>query len=293
MMDYDRTLGSKAFDWLNRLLMVAIIFITLYPFYFITIVSLSNGNAVLRGDVRFWPVQPTLESYKLVFENKAVPVSLGNSVQYTVIGTIINMIMTILCAYPLARPKFSGNTFFTWVVSLTMFFSGGMIPLYLLVLNLGLINSMWALVLPPAINVWNMFIMRTAFQSVPEELYEAAVLDGANDLQTLWEIILPLSKPVLATLVMFYAVGQWNEFFNALMYIDDRMKYPIQLVLRNVVILGRFEQTNELSGGSDFAAIEQTLRYATIMVSTLPILAVYPFVQRYFVKGVMIGAIKG
>ena len=293
MMDYDRTLGSKAFDWLNRLLMVAIIFITLYPFYFITIVSLSNGNAVLRGDVRFWPVQPTLESYKLVFENKAVPVSLGNSVQYTVIGTIINMIMTILCAYPLARPKFSGNTFFTWVVSLTMFFSGGMIPLYLLVLNLGLINSMWALVLPPAINVWNMFIMRTAFQSVPEELYEAAVLDGANDLQTLWEIILPLSKPVLATLVMFYAVGQWTEFFNALMYIDDRMKYPIQLVLRNVVILGRFEQTNELSGGSDFAAIEQTLRYATIMVSTLPILAVYPFVQRYFVKGVMIGAIKG
>ena len=293
MMDYDRTLGSKIFDWANRLLMIGIIFITLYPFYFITIVSLSNGNAVLRGDVSFWPIGFTLESYKLVFDNPAVPTSLSNSVLYTVVGTIINLFMTVLCAYPLARPKFSGKTFFTWVVSMTMFFSGGLIPLYLLVLNLGIYNSIWALVLPGAINVWNMFIMRTSFQSIPEELYEAAILDGANDLQTLYYMVLPLSMPVIATLLMFYAVGHWNEFFNALIYLDDRAKFPIQLILRNVVILGNFEQTNELSGGSDFAAIEQTLRYATIMVSTLPILAVYPFVQRYFVKGVMIGAIKG
>ncbi len=293
MIDYDRTLSSRIFDWFNRFLMILIVFVTLYPFYYITIVSLSNGNAVMRGDVHFWPIQPTLESYKLVFDNPAVPTSLRNSVLYTVVGTIINMIMTVLCAYPLARPKFSGRTFFTWVVSMTMFFSGGLIPLYLLVLNLGIYNSMWALVLPGAINVWNMFIMRTSFQSIPEELYEAAVFDGANDLQTLIHMVLPLSMPVIATLLMFYAVGHWNEFFNALIYLDDRAKYPIQLILRNVVILGRFDQTNELSGGSDFAAVEQTLRYATIMVSTLPILAVYPFVQRYFVKGVMIGAIKG
>jgi putative aldouronate transport system permease protein len=138
-----------------------------------------------------------------------------------------------------------------------------------------------------------MFIMRTSFQSIPEELYEASVLDGANDLQTLFRVVLPLSKAVLATLLLFYAVAHWNDFFNALIYIDSRDKYPVQLMLRNVVTLGRFDQTNELSGGSDFAAVEQTLRYATIMVSTLPILAVYPFVQRYFVKGVMIGAIKG
>jgi len=292
-MDYDRTLSSKIFDWFNRLLLVLIIFATLYPFYYITIVSLSNGNAVMRGDVHFWPIQPTLESYKLVFDNPAVATSLMNSVIYTTVGTIINMIMTVLCAYPLARPKFSGRIFFTWVVSMTMFFSGGLIPLYLLVLNLGIYNSIWALVLPGAINVWNMFIMRTSFQSIPDELYEAAVLDGANDLQTLVHLVLPLSMPVIATLLMFYAVGHWNEFFNALIFLDDRVKYPIQLILRNVVILGNFDQTNELSGGSDFAAVEQTLRYATIMVSTLPILAVYPFVQRYFVKGVMIGAIKG
>jgi putative aldouronate transport system permease protein len=272
--------------------MILIIFATLYPFYYITIVSLSNGNAVLRDEVRFWPVGFTLESYKLVFENPAMSKSLLNSVLYTTVGTIINLIMTALCAYPLARPKFSGRIFFTWVVSLTMFFSGGLIPLYLVVLQLGIRNTMWALVLPVAINVWNMFIMRTSFQGIPEEIYEAATLDGANDLQTLFQVVLPLAKPVLATLLMFYAVGHWNEFFNALIYLDDRNKFPVQLVLRNVVILGRFDQTNELSGGSDFAAIEQTLRYATIMVSTLPILAVYPFVQRYFVKGVMVGAIK-
>jgi putative aldouronate transport system permease protein len=293
MIDYDRTLGSKVFDWSNRILMVLIIFATLYPFYYITIVSLSNGNAVLRNEVRFLPVGFTLESYRLVFENPSMAKSLLNSTMYTIVGTAINLLMTILCAYPLARAKFSGKRFFTWMVTMTMFFSGGMIPLYLLVLQLGIRDSIWALVLPPAINVWNMFIMRTSFQSIPEELYEASVLDGANDLQTLFRVVLPLSKAVLATLLLFYAVAHWNDFFNALIYIDSRDKYPVQLMLRNVVTLGRFDQTNELSGGSDFAAVEQTLRYATIMVSTLPILAVYPFVQRYFVKGVMIGAIKG
>ena len=222
-----------------------------------------------------------------------MPLSLRNSLVYTTLGTLINLVMTTLCAYPLARPRFSGRKLFTWVVTLTMFFSGGLIPLYLLVMQLGLINNMWALLLPGAINVWNMFILRTSFQQIPEELYEAALMDGANDFQTLIRVALPLSKAVLATLLMFYAVAHWNDFFNALIFLNDRAKYPIQLVMRNIVILGRFEQTNELAGGSDFAVIEQTLKYATIMVSTIPILLVYPFVQRYFVKGVMIGAIKG
>jgi putative aldouronate transport system permease protein len=292
-MDYDKTFGSRLFDKINILLMLLVIVATLYPFYYITVVSLSNGNAVLRGEVRLWPVGFTWDSYKLVFENPAVPLSLRNSLLYTTLGTLINLIMTTLCAFPLARPRFSGRTFFTWVVTITMFFSGGLIPLYLLVMQLGLINNMWALLLPGAINVWNMFILRTSFQGIPEEIYEAARMDGANDLQTLIRIALPLSKPVLATLLLFYAVAQWNDFFNALIFLNDRAKYPIQLVMRNIVILGRFEQTNELAGGSDFAVIEQTLKYATIMVSTIPILLVYPFVQKYFVKGVMIGAIKG
>lgn len=292
-MVYEKSASSRLLDTLITLIMILVVLATLYPFYYLTIVSLSHGNAVLRGDVRLWPVGLTLESYALVFHDPAVPRSLMNSVRYTAVGTLINLVMTSLCAYPLARPRFSGRKVLTWVVSLTMFFSGGLIPLYLVVMQLGIKNSMWALVLPWAINVWNMFILRTGFQQIPEEVYEAATIDGANDLQTMVQVILPLSKPVLATLLMFYAVGHWNEFFNALIFLDDRNLYPIQLVMRNIVILGQFEQTNQLGAAADFAVVEQTLRYATIMVSTLPILAVYPFVQKYFVRGVMIGAIKG
>ena len=192
MVDYDKTLGSRIFDKINIILLFLVILVTLYPFYYITIVSLSNGNAVLRGEVSLWPVGFTLDSYKLVFQNPAVPLSLRNSLVYTTLGTLINLGMTTLCAYPLARPRFSGRKVFTWVVTLTMFFSGGLIPLYLLIMQLGLINNMWALLLPGAINVWNMFIMRTSFQQIPEELYEAALIDGANDLQTLIRIVLPV-----------------------------------------------------------------------------------------------------
>lgn len=288
----DKSLGSRLFDALLIAFMLLLVFVTLYPFYHILIVSLSNGNAVLRGEVKFWPVQFTLEAYELVFQDSAIPQALRNSVTYTIVGTAINLIMTALCAYPLARPRFSGRTFFTWMVTLTMFFSGGMIPLYLLIIQLGMIDKIWAIVLPTAINPWNMFIMRTFFQSIHEAIYEAALLDGASEWQILWRIVLPLSMPIFATLLLFYAVAQWNDFFNALIYLNDRAKFPIQLFLRNVVIAGTFQQTAELAGGSEFAVIEQTLKYATIMVSTIPILLVYPFVQRYFVKGVTIGAIK-
>lgn len=293
MIDYDKTFSSRLFDKINIILMALVILATLYPFYYITIISLSNGNAVLRGDVSLWPVGFTLESYRLVFENPAVPRSLWNSVVYTTVGTAINLFMTILCAFPLARRHFSGRVALTWIVTLTMFVSGGLIPLYLLVIRLGIIDSIWALVLPGAINVWYLFILRTAFQGIPEELFEAAKMDGANDFHALFQIALPLSKAVLATLLLFYAVAMWNDFFNGLIFLNDRDKFPIQLVMRNIVILGNMDQTNELGGASDFAAVEQTLKYATIMVSTIPILVVYPFVQRYFVRGVMIGAIKG
>src|SRR5262245_888882 len=180
---------------------------TLYPFYYMTIVSLSDGRAFLRGEVTFWPVGPTLDSYRLVFQGGAIPNGLANSVRYTVIGTAINLVMTVLCAYPLARPRFSGRVVFTWLITVTMFFSGGLIPLYLVVMELGLRNTMWALVLPVAINPWYLFILRTAFQQIPEDLLEAAFVDGANDLQILASIVLPLSKPILATLVLFYAAA--------------------------------------------------------------------------------------
>ncbi len=288
----DKSFGSRLFDAILTVLMLLVIFVTLYPFYHILIVSLSDGNAVLRGEVKLWPVGLTFDTYKLVLKDPKVPRALLNSVMYTSVGTTINLIMTALCAYPLARPRFSGRTFFTWMVTLTMFFSGGLIPLYLLVLQLKLIDTIWAIVLPVAINPWNMFIMRTFFMSIHESIYEASLIDGASELHILWRIVLPLSMPIFATLLLFYAVAHWNDFFNALIFLNSATKLPIQLYLRNVVILGRFDQTNELVGGSGFVVIEQTLRYATIMVSTLPILVVYPFVQKYFVKGVMIGAIK-
>lgn len=289
----DTSFGSRLFDALIISLMVIVVLATLFPFYQIAIISLSNGNAVLRGEVKLFPVGFTLDAYRLVLQDAAIPRALLNSVVYTTVGTILNLAMTILCAYPLARSKFSGKTIFTWMVAFTMLFSGGLIPLYLLIMQLGLLNSMWAVILPTAINPWFMFILRTSFKDIDEAIYEAATIDGANDLQILWNIAIPLAKPALATLLLFYAVAQWNEFFYPLIFLDDRTKYPIQLLMRNIVLLGRFEQTNEIAGGTDFAVIEQTLKYATIMVSTLPILAVYPFVQKYFVKGVMVGAIKG
>jgi len=290
---YDRSIGSRLFDILNIVFMVFVVFATLYPLYYIAIISLSGGNAVLRGEVRFFPVDFTLESYKLVMENASIPRSLLNSVLYTAVGTLVNLTFTALCAYPLSRPHFSGRKVFTLMVTITMLFSGGLIPLYLLVMKLGFLNTIWALVLPAAISPFNMFIMRTYFQGIPEEMYEAAIIDGANDLQILGRIVLPLAKPIMATLLLFYAVGHWNNYFDALIYLDEKSKFPIQLIMRGIVVLGRFEQTNAIDAASDFMIIEKTLKYATIMVSTLPILAVYPFVQKYFVKGVMIGAIKG
>ncbi len=284
--------ASRLFDVFNILLMLGVIFVTVFPFYWMTIVSFSDGNAVIRGDVGLWPVKPTLESYRLIFTDPAIPRSLMNSVLYTTLGTFISLSMTALCAYPLSRTRFCGKGVFTAIIAFTMFFSGGLIPLYLQVVRLGIRDTMWALILPFAINVWYMFIMRTAFKDIHEEIYDAAIVDGANELQIFLRIALPLAKPILATMLLFYAVEYWNDYFNALIFLDDRAKWPIQIILRNIVLLGRFEMQGELAGTSAFLAVEQTLRYATIMVSTLPILVVYPFVQRYFVKGAMIGAIK-
>jgi putative aldouronate transport system permease protein len=173
-----------------------------------------------------------------------------------------------------------------------MFFAGGLIPLYLVVLNLGLLNTMWALVLPVAINTWFMFIMRTYFQGIPESMHESAIIDGANEFSILIRIILPLAKPIMATLLLFYAVQHWNDFFHPLIYIDEKRKWPMTMILRSILLLGQLEATNEMAE-TDYAVIEKNIKYATVMVSTAPILLVYPFVQKYFVKGVMIGAIKG
>ena len=286
--------GSRFFTGLNAFVLILITLITFYPLYYVLITSISNGMMVMQGKVRLYPIGVTFDSYKSITSDPQLFRSLWNSVLYTVVGTLINIIMSCLCAFPLSRRTFSGKKFFTGMIVVTMFFSGGMIPSYLVVKELELMDTMWAIVLPVAINTYNMIIIRTSFQSLPESLFESAQLDGANDFTILFRIALPLSKAVLATMVLFYSVSHWNSYFSAMLYLDSKDKYPLQIILRNKLISGLFSEEASQSGGStSFTVTDSTLRAAVIMFTTLPILVVYPFVQKYFVKGVMIGSLKG
>ncbi len=282
------------FDVCNAALMVLLMVVMIYPFYYVAIVSLSDGKAVMTGKVTFWPANATLDSYKLIFRDNEILVSYWNTIRYTFVGTLINLVMTTLAAYPLSRPRLVGKRFFMMLAMFTMFFSGGIIPMYLQVFRLGLIDTIWAVVLPGAISTYNLIVMRTFFSGIPNSLHESAHIDGANDLQILLRVVLPLSTPILATMTLFYAVGHWNSFFNALLYLNKREMYPLQILLRNMAIMNDSSRfVNETGAASGFLTIEETIRYAVIMAATLPILLVYPFLQKYFVKGVMIGSLKG
>jgi putative aldouronate transport system permease protein len=286
-------LGSRVFDILNYVFLLLVAFITLYPMYYILIVSISGDIFISREMVNFFPRGINWDAYKMVFTNSDIWRSYGNTLIYTGLGVLINIVCTCLCAYPLSRTDFYGRSFFTFLIILTMFVSGGMIPLYLLIYRLKIINTLWAIVLPPAINTYNMIIMRTFFTGIPISLTESAYLDGANDLQILNRIILPLSKPILATLTLFYAVGHWNSFMPALLYLSSKAKYPLQLILRDIVVAG--EVTSQMSGdlvlNVNISAVNY--KYAVIVITVVPILCIYPFLQKHFAKGVMIGAMKG
>ena len=286
--------GSKVFTVINIAVLLLFTVITFYPMYYIAITSVSNGMLVMQGKVNLYPIGLTLDSYKSIMADPQLFRSLWNSVLYTVLGTVINLIMSCLCAFPLSRRTFSGRNFFTGMIVFTMFFGGGMIPLYLVVQDLGLMDTIWAIVLPVAINTYNMIIIRTSFQSLLESLFEFAQLDGANDFTILFRLAIPLSKAVLATMVLFYSVSHWNSYFNAMLYLNSKDKYPLQILLKNKLISGLFSEEASQSGGStNFNVTDSTMRSAIIMFTTLPILIVYPFVQKYFVKGVMIGSLKG
>ena len=293
-MIQDNSFSRKAFNMINVLFLLVLMLVTLYPMYFMFITSISHGLEVMKGNITFLPKNITLDTYRSILHGDLF-MYMKNSIVYTVVGTAINLLMSCLAAYPLSRKGFSGRKFFTTIVTATLFFSGGMIPLYLAVKEFGIMDSIWALVLPGAINTYNMIIIRTTFQALPDSLTESAQLDGANDLVILWKIIIPLSKAVLATMLLFYAVSHWNSYFDAMLYINSKSKYPLQIMLRNMLIGGLFsdETTVAASGAASFSVTDGTLRAAAIIVTTLPILIVYPFVQRHFVKGVMIGSLKG
>lgn len=294
-MNRQTTLGSRLLDGVIIVLLLALVFVTLYPIYYIFIVSISDGSAVNRGDVKWIPHDVTIEAYKIIFKNKDIWHAYGNTLQYTIIGTAINVVLSAMCAFALSRKDMYGRNAFIFMIAFTMFLSGGMIPTYLVIQKLGLIDTMWAIVLPPAINTFNMIIMKTFFEGIPVSLQESAFLDGANDIQILLRIILPLSMPIMATMVLFYAVHHWNSFFPSLLYLNSKDMYPVQVMLRNIVIAGEFaDQQGDIgSAGSSFRVVAANYKYAVIIITIIPILVVYPYLQKYFAKGVMIGALKG
>ncbi|MBQ3669003.1 MAG: carbohydrate ABC transporter permease [Clostridia bacterium] len=286
--------GSKVFDVFNVILMFLFLLVTLYPFWYAIIISLSDGKAVMANRVSIVPIDMTFATYKVVLRDPSIVTGFRNTIIYTVVGTLINLAASSLCAYPLSRSQLPGRGIIMKLIVFTMFFSGGMIPTYLVVNSLGIIDSIWAIVLPGAISTYNMIVMRTFFMGIPESLHEAACLDGASEVQILVRVVLPLSKAILATMLLFYGVGHWNSYMNALLYLNKKDLFPLQSILRNMVVDGQLsEAQTQVGGGSSFQVVETTMKYAVIVVSTLPIVLIYPFVQKYFVKGVMIGSVKG
>ena len=287
--------ADRLFDIFNYVILTIVLLIVAYPLYFIVIASVSDPIAVYAGEVILWPHRFTWEGYERILEYEAFFTGYRNTFIYTVIGTTVNVLITIPGAYALSRKDLVGRNVMMMMVTFTMIFNGGLIPTYLLVLELNLYNSMWALILPVAVSAWNLIVARTFFQqTIPDELLEAATLDGCSNFQFFMRVVLPLSKSIIAVMVLFYAVNHWNSYFNALIYLKSADKYPLQLVLRNIL----FENSlgDMVEDASTLAAQQRMgdlIKYGVIMASSLPLLILYPFLQRYFIQGVMIGAVKG
>jgi putative aldouronate transport system permease protein len=273
--------------------MLALMVFTLYPFLYVLFASFSNPAELIdhRG-LLLTPVGFSLESYKFVFENPMISIGYINTLIYVIVGTALNLLLTSFAAYALSRKgvRFVGPIMFGIVF--TMFFSGGLIPTYLNMRNLGLLDSRWAMILPSAISTWNLLVMRTSFAGIPAALEESARIDGANDFRILFQIIIPVSLPIMAVMTLFYGVGHWNAFMDALIYLRDRDLYPLQLVLQEILINNSTDSMTTSVADVDKGLIQETIKYATIIAATAPILVLYPFLQRYFVKGVMLGSIK-
>lgn len=284
------------FSVVNYTLLSLVLLIFLYPLIYIVSSSFSSGDAVIAGRVVLLPVEFSLDGYKAVFQSASVWRGYLNSFIYMLVGTLINVVVTVMAAYPLSRKDIAGRGVIMLGFTFTMIFSGGLVPTYMVVNDLRLTDTLWAMVVPGALSIYYMIIARTFFQTnIPVELQEAAEMSGCNDWQLITKIILPLSKPIIAVLVLFYAVGHWNSYFNALIYLKSNDKYPLQIVLREILI----QNQNNASMMQDAAQMERSeslsalLKYSLIVVASVPVLCIYPFVQKYFVKGMMIGSVKG
>ncbi len=298
-----RSRGDAAFDAAVVLITLMITLLLLYPLYFTVIASFSEPHEVVKGNVFLWPKGFTLEAYKYMLEEKSIWTGYANSIIYTVCGTLYNVLLTIPAAYVLSKKDLPGRMLFTWFFFITMYFGGGLVPSYLLYRDMGLLNTRWAMILGTGVSCWNLIVCRQFFTaSIPDELYEAAAIDGSTELRSFFGIALPLSGAMIAIMVLFYGVGHWNSYFNALVYLTKSRLHPLQLVLRRILIqnqdMANQIATQDMSGAEVESLTRRTylayaMKYALILISSAPLLIAYPFVQKQFVKGVMIGALKG
>ncbi|MEV4173589.1 MULTISPECIES: carbohydrate ABC transporter permease [unclassified Nonomuraea] len=292
MTTHEMTRGYRVFQWFNGVALTLVVVVTLYPFVNILARSFSSQTAISAGEVNLLPKGFNLTTYKIVASDPMFWTNYRNTVVYTVVATLIAMVMTTCYAYVLSKKQLKGRKFLVGVAVFTMFFSGGLIPNYVLISGLGLKNSIWAIVLPNAISVFNLLVMKAFFESLPQDLEEAAAIDGLNTYGILWRIVLPLSKAVIATMILFYAVSFWNSWFAAFLYMNESDMFPVTVYLRNL-IAGATGADSFGAAAAEVTQVGANIQAVTIVLTVLPILVIYPFVQRYFVSGVMLGAVKG
>jgi multiple sugar transport system permease protein/putative aldouronate transport system permease protein len=288
--------GDRAFLAFIYVMLSLILVIVLFPLIYIVSASFSSPQAVISGEVWLWPVRPTLRGYEAVFKNPKLMTGFFNSFYYMILGTVVNLMVTLLCAFPLTRKQFKPRNIIAGLMVFTMYFSGGLVPSYLVVKNLGLVDTRLAMIIPGAMSVWTMILCRTYISStIPEALYESAAMDGCAPLRFLTKIVTPLSTPILAVLALYYGIAHWNTYFNALIYLNRTELVPLQIVLREILVLNRVDPTM-IADARELAAkqgLVDLLKYSVIVVASAPVMAIYPFVQKHFVRGVMIGAVKG
>ena len=268
-----------------------------YPLIYVVSASFSSPSAVSAGQVVLWPVQPTFIAYKTVIEYKNIWIGYRNSLAYMVVGTGLALVLNVMAAFPLSRREFVGRRFFTLILAVTMYVSGGLVPTYLLISDLHMLDTFWVMVIPGATNVWHIIMIRTYFHnSIPDELYEAGQMDGCSDFFYMIRILVPLSGPIIAVIALYTAVGIWNAYFNGMIYLTKQQLYPLQLFLRNILTLGQninIDDMDNIAEAQDLIGLNNLMKYAVIVVASVPVMMIYPFVQRFFVKGVVVGSIKG
>lgn len=289
-----QTASDAVFDVVNNIIMLCICFITLYPIWYIIVNAFNDGSDAMRGGIYWWPRQFSLESFRAVFNSSGIMTAMGVTVAKTVVGTVVHVFFTAMVAYAVSRKELIGRKLYMVIGTITMFFAGGLIPYYLLIRDLGLLDSFWVYIIPAMFSFFDLIIFLTFFREIPEALEEAAKIDGANDFRIFWSIIIPSSMPVIATIALFHGVYQWNDYFTGMIYINDTDMQPIQTYLYRVVAQSSSNQMlAAMPSGVAVTVTSQSLKLATMVVTTAPIVFVYPFLQKYFVKGFMLGAIKG